>query len=205
VPPKAATVAATAAGSQFASALGLIAAVAIAYLVVTRALPKLGDLAVEGIKKGGEELGQGIGEFVQGVFTGAKPTETTINLVRTADNPNRVFELTRPGDLASGPIFVPGGSALDFPSYRIDTVDGETVVTVTNPNPALPTPRFFEVDQASVAQRVGAGATDAILNDPILGVPGTLTIGQIGGVFADPVGAVQDLGSDINSIFRRIF
>lgn len=187
----AAPVAKKAAGSDWTPViLGLGA------LLVLRAVGQLGDvLRLPG------DLAKGTGDFLTGAFTGADRPETPIETARTAEQPNILFQLTPPQDLA--PTRVLGTPATFDPdavtSVVVDMVDGEPVLTVTNANPAVPLPAFtiFGPDP-SLAQKVGA----TLIFDPITGLY-TDPLLDIRGVTIIP--SVQDTISGIGGFFKRIF
>jgi hypothetical protein len=133
-----------------------LAGVGLAIYVVAGQLPKLGDLAGDA----GEALAEGTGDFFEGVFGGAEQTETPVETIRTADDPDTLY--ASPEAMGSDPVFVPVAPAPNYDYmespyafYTVDYVQGEPVITVENPS-LVPGPSFYEIEAPSTSREVGA-------------------------------------------------
>jgi len=160
----------------------------IALLLAFRYLPSVGDV----VGAAGRAAAEGTGDFFKGVFTGAERTETDITTARVMGLPDEVYTLT------------PGTTLGDWVTYEPDAAtryvveydeSGLPVVTVENPSPTLPPPRFYTFDEAPLAQRVGAAVADPftdLYTDPFFG-------SQIGGP------SIQDAVNTTTDWLRKIF
>jgi len=194
--------------------------VGVGLLLLLRGIGDLGRLFNAPVELAAE-LAQGTGDFFEGAFTGATRTEIPINTARVAELPDTLFILSAPTNDA--PTFVLGTPSSFDPnaptSVVVDMVDGEPVLTVTNPSAAVPLPAFtaFGPD-VSLAQEVGAAVffdpLTGFFEDPILDLGGTIIIPSIedtaAGFIDTPIigfrgeGIGPSLG-DVGSFFRRLF
>ncbi len=190
--------------------------VGVGLLLLLRGIGDLGKLFSKPAELAGD-LAEGTGDFFQGAFTGATRTETPITTARTAEQPNTLFVLTAPTNDA--PTFVLGTPSSFDPnaptSVVVDIVDGEPVLTVTNPNPAVPLPLFtvFGPD-VSLAQRVGAAVLfdpiTGLYTDPLLDIGDTVIIPSVESFIDTPIIGFRDTGigpslADVGNFFKGLF
>ena len=180
------TAAAGAAASAAPSVLPFVVG-GVALLVLWKALPKIGDVALDAAAAAAGAAAEGTGDFFKGIFTGAERTETPITTAIVGDT---VYRLTPGTTLGTFDTWDPNLTT----KYTVQYDEGGLpTVRIDNPSAMLPPPTFSFFEDAPLAQRVGADVA------PYLQIPGG--VGPLG----DVVDAVTDAVSTVKSLWDRVF
>ena len=209
----------TAANNPMPTLLALAVVGIGGYLLVSKAAGAVVDLAgdaKDAIVGGAQDLAEGTGDFFSGFAGGADPVETPITGATVTGQGETLFRLSTESDPGAGGAsrvqysggFYDLGVPTSYRTYR--DADGQARVQITDPNPAIPAPYFYEVDVPSLATRVGAEVRDRsyLAYGPLIG-PGlavdALFDYNIIEAPKDAVQAIVGAGETVVGFFKGLF
>ena len=198
-----------------------IIAVGLGVVLLSRVIPNLvGDAAAAAAgaaADAGEAVAGGTNDFVRGFFGIDAPTFTAEDFVNAQDNPED-FELTTRALIGPDVLGVPTPDARSTQLYSIpieelpdEAIDQLGILDLENfPEGRIVLRRDTVLNDASIAGDLGGNLNQPFVNlyvDPLfdVGPVEAISAQDVVGVFTDPIGAVQDLGSFTKKVFGGIF